>query len=419
MQPLTPEPVRKRGPGPRTQRGRQERRKTRTRLFRNVLAAVVVAGGLAYGAGFIEVPGLPTPRKSPAQSRQAVVVQQTWLIVGTKEADTSGDADWISVASHNRKTKTTLMMYVPRTTFVEIPGYGLETLDKSLGLGGEPLLVNTTANLLGAGFDHFLRISDQGVQALFEKFGGVTVDVGSKLSQVGVDGKSRVIFSEGPQPMNGRRSAEFISYKAEDGEEISRGARHAKLWEAVLKHFKDDSAISFGRLMRSSADLYTTDADPSEVQSFFDRLASADEPVQEILPVKATGVDAGVQLYAPERADIERIVAKYLSASKPPGSGRRGRKIQILNGNGAPGIGEDVSKRLVPKGFRVVLDSNAKSFNYDVTQIVVYSDSTQSLAVAEEIRAALGVGEVLISRNKQSVVDVTIVVGKDYLRTRK
>ncbi|MEO7803868.1 MAG: LCP family protein [Actinomycetota bacterium] len=387
--------------------------------MRNILLATVLAGGLAFGAGFIELPGISGPGKKDVSTNKGEVVQQTWLMVGTVESDTSGDADWLYVASHDRKKKTSFMMYVPRTTFVEIPGFGLETLDKALSLGHEPLLITAAANLLGAGFDHFIKISDQGMQALFDKFGGVTVDVGERLTEVGVDGKSRVIFSEGPQPMNGKRSAEFISFKAKDGEEISRGARHARLWEAVLTHFRSDSEITFGDLMKNSADLYTTDATPADVERFFDQLASATEPVQEILPVKATGVDAGVQLYSPEREDIEKMVARYLSGSKPPGGGRLGRKVQILNGNGEPGIGEDVGKRLVSKGFRVVLDSNAKRFDYDVTQIVVYSDSKRSLAVAEEIRAALGVGEILVSRNKQSVVDVTIVVGKDYLRARK
>ncbi len=77
-----------------------------------------------------------------------------------------------------------------------------------------------------------------------------------------------------------------------------------------------------------------------------------------------------------------------------------------------------MSAQLIAKGFRVILDQNANRFDYATTQIVVYSDEKAALATGNEIKGILGVGEVIISRQSQSVVDVTIVVGKDYLDTR-
>jgi hypothetical protein len=44
----------------------------------------------------------------------------------------------------------------------------------------------------------------------------------------------------------------------------------------------------------------------------------------------------------------------------------------------------------------------------------VYDDSTDQLAVARDIQERLGVGEIERSGTPQSVVDVTIVVGRDF-----
>ncbi len=88
--------------------------------------------------------------------------------------------------------------------------------------------------------------------------------------------------------------------------------------------------------------------------------------------------------------------------------------MEILNGNGAEAVGQDVAERLRGGGYRVVLTGNADSFDYETTLIVVYDDTPEQLAMAEDVRERLGVGEIQRSATPQSVVDATIVVGADF-----
>lgn len=401
-------------PGDRYRKTRQRRSQNRRKTMKlwTIVSIVVVALGLAAGLfeGIrrISAPDQPAPTK-PKQ------MQTTWLLVGTSESDPEGKAHWLAVLSWDDKAKRGVYVYVPRTIYAEIPGHGLETIDRSLSLGDEPLLLSATSNLLGIGFDRYLRMSDQSIRALFDKIGGIDLTLGQRLT-VENQGRVETLFAEGEQHMDGKRVAEYLNFVDPAGDEISRSVRHSEIWSKLFDLFREKKG-GLGKFMSGSIDLFKTDAPPPDLERFFEAFSRAERTAVlfETLPVKPTGVGGGSQLYAIDREKADEMVQNYLPGSRPEGSGRSGRRIEILNGNGTPGIGQEVSAELVPKGFRVILNQNAKHFDYPVTQIVVYSDSKEALATGREIAGILGVGELIVSRQKQSIVDVTIVVGKDYL----
>jgi hypothetical protein len=90
-------------------------------------------------------------------------------------------------------------------------------------------------------------------------------------------------------------------------------------------------------------------------------------------------------------------------------------RVQILNGNGVPGIGDQVANKLVGEGFRVVLSGNAERLDYADTLILVYESTLEAQASGERVRELLGVGEVQVSGQPQGIVDLTIVVGRDFI----
>jgi len=55
---------------------------------------------------------------------------------------------------------------------------------------------------------------------------------------------------------------------------------------------------------------------------------------------------------------------------------------------------------------------NASSFGFRRTRIVVYREA--DVPVAQRIRALLRVGQIEIALTRQTIVDVTIVVGRDF-----
>jgi len=85
----------------------------------------------------------------------------------------------------------------------------------------------------------------------------------------------------------------------------------------------------------------------------------------------------------------------------------------VLNGNGEPETGLAVADLLVPAGFRIADTGNARSFDFTRTRIIVYRET--DLPIAVRIRDLLGLGAIEISRTQQTIVDVTVVVGRDFV----
>jgi LytR cell envelope-related transcriptional attenuator len=84
----------------------------------------------------------------------------------------------------------------------------------------------------------------------------------------------------------------------------------------------------------------------------------------------------------------------------------------VQNGNGTPGVGEEVGRRIIPAGFRVVLSQNAASFNLPTTDVI--ANGEDNLEDAKAARKAIGVGRVGVSQVPSGLGDITIVVGEDF-----
>jgi hypothetical protein len=62
-----------------------------------------------------------------------------------------------------------------------------------------------------------------------------------------------------------------------------------------------------------------------------------------------------------------------------------------------------------------VLSGNADRLDYADTRIVIYESTPEAQESAGRVRDLLGVGEVQVSLQPQGIVDLTIVVGEDFI----
>nr|MDQ3575967.1 LytR C-terminal domain-containing protein [Actinomycetota bacterium] len=140
--------------------------------------------------------------------------------------------------------------------------------------------------------------------------------------------------------------------------------------------------------------------------------ALAGGPVDtRLAPVEAFGSDGdGSELYKVREDELARLVAAVFPVTARPAGAERPR-IQVLNGAGPPGLADAVRSKL-GAGFDVHLTGNAARFDYERSQIVFYDRDQQ--VVADRVRQTLGVGTLVMSRRPLDVVDVTVIVGKDF-----
>jgi hypothetical protein len=398
---------------------RAARQRRRSRVRRRVLAVLLVAAGGAVGVGireFDERAGDDSPRAESAVVPAVADDVTTTLVLGTRAGpDGSPEAVvWMSLLSLNEFGAEGSVVYIPAHTATEVPGRGLLGLGESLSSGGIPLLLVSTEALLGIPVDHYLALSAEEAGRLFDRTGEIAVDVPAEVSVTAGEDQARVLFQPGLQRLAAESLVELLFTTGIGGDEAELGSRHLAFWAGFFEEFTGQPAALIGALRDAAPALRKTDLQPDELARFVGGLAELSPEARTLanLPVEQVSV-GGEQLYQVDEEQVAEFVAATIGGTDELGNAVR---VQVLNGNGVPGIGQEVAQRLMGEGFRVILSGNARDLDTQRTRIVTYDQSAAGLEAAGNARQLLGVGEVQVSSQGQGIVDLTIVVGKDFLK---
>jgi polyisoprenyl-teichoic acid--peptidoglycan teichoic acid transferase len=337
----------------------------------------------------------------------------TTLFVGTDIGGTR--AAWLALLSFDPVQDQGAIVYVPAHTAVEIPGRGLQGMGDAMETGGLPLLLVSAESFFGIKIDNYLEVPRTGLEAMFEQLGPVTVDVPSDVALAEGSDTQRLLLSAGTQELGAFQLADLLYTVGADGDDVELGARHLAFWDAVAETFATNPTAlrtAFRSLETSSSGERSTSGNNADLVASLAALGDADLTLA-ILPVQQVSV-GGAELYATDAEEIAQFVTDTLPGVPVVSDQVR---IQVLNGNGVPGIGQEVAEKLVGRGFRIVLSGNANSFKYNKTKVITYDSSPEGQELAARARDLLGVGEVQVSGQGQGSVDLTIIVGKDFLRT--
>ena len=90
-------------------------------------------------------------------------------------------------------------------------------------------------------------------------------------------------------------------------------------------------------------------------------------------------------------------------------------QVEVLNGCGALGVAEKFTDFLRKEKFDVVQMGNYVSFDIDNSLVI---DRTGNRANAEKVAEVLGIDNknIIMQKNEDSFLDVSVVIGKDYKR---
>jgi hypothetical protein len=377
------------GSGERRYRRRQRRRESRRRTLGIIILAVSVIAALVLA---FTHPWRGSSQAGPRQPPSATRAGALPSSVAFVEQDPEGGAASVTLLVANPTSGGGHIVFLPPETMTEIPAFGLDGIGKALSLGGPSLLQVSLENLLGVPLSPAVVADDAQFTAFVQATGGLDVDVPTRVEQTDAGGNVNVLWDQGPATVMPADMARFLNTRG-DGNDLARLARHQTFWMAWLTKVARDPSIAA--------------ALPPDMARVVRELAGGTVNYQ-ILPVEA--VDAGSggdEVYRVRQSDLDQLMGQLL-----PGISANRIRVQVLNGTGAIGASPRVADRLVPAGGRVVLSGNADSFAYAQTQIVFYDRSQQQ--AAERVRQALGTGRLVLSRQPLGVVDVTVVIGKDF-----
>jgi hypothetical protein len=139
---------------------------------------------------------------------------------------------------------------------------------------------------------------------------------------------------------------------------------------------------------------------------------SDDQVRFETLPVTSLGEDVdGNERFEVDPEATATAVASLVPFPEGAPGGRP--RLRVLDGTGKLDNGVSAAITLAAAGAQIDVVGNARSFGQATTQFVYYDDA--SARVAQDLRDALGVGEVVKSDQTNSATDLTVVLGEDYV----
>lgn len=246
---------------------------------------------------------------------------------------------------------------LPDRVAITIPGQGDGTVGDAGALPGRSA-ATAAANLLGVWIPHHVTLDERTLRNVVDRAGGLEV---------------------GGTTMSGAETAAAL--EGSDG-----------IWATTLEAL-------LRQVTWEAGDLPVSDS-PTRAAEM---LNAARGSRVDVLP----GEEVSGGLLRPDLGAIRTFVTAAWGMPD-----REVLPLIVLNGSGAPGVGEPVAERVIAGGFRVVVSENASSFDHETTMVVVASEEDRALG--ERVRDLLGIGEVQVAGPASGIADVTVVVGKDF-----
>lgn len=162
----------------------------------------------------------------------------TYLFAGSDSRDgwnpedpTEGERSDSTILVHRAPNGQSSMVSLPRDSYVEIPGYGMNKLNAAFAFGGPTLLIDTIERATGLHVDHYVEIGMQGVTDIVDALGGVNLCWDTDVS----DAYSGMQWTAGCHKVGGVDALAFSRMRyADPTGDIGRGLRQRQVLNAVV-----------------------------------------------------------------------------------------------------------------------------------------------------------------------------------------
>lgn len=151
-----------------------------------------------------------------------------------------GRSDIIVLAHITDDRKQVYLVNFPGDMYVDVPGYGEDTISSAYRYGGPQLLARTLQQLVDVPIDHAGVITFTGLQGMADGLRGVDVTVGEASSGPGL-----TTLLKGVNHLDGAAALGFIRERRQPGEtDITRGRRQLTFIQALMVKALAKDALS-------------------------------------------------------------------------------------------------------------------------------------------------------------------------------
>ncbi|MFC4557546.1 LCP family protein [Virgibacillus kekensis] len=162
------------------------------------------------------------------------------LLLGVDERkNDKGRSDTMVLMSLNPKTNSMKMLSIPRDTYVNIPGEGMDKINHAYAFGDVSLTVKTVEQMLDLPIHFYSKVNMEGFKQGVDALGGVTV----KNDQAFTQGGER--FPAGEINLNGEEALKYTRMRKNDPRgDLGRNERQREVIKAAVAEAASFSSIT-------------------------------------------------------------------------------------------------------------------------------------------------------------------------------
>lgn len=332
-----------------------------------------------------------------------------------------GLSDTMLLLRFDPANKKLAVLSIPRDTRVEVEGQSFNKINSANYRGGPALSAQATSELLnGAPVDRYVRINVQGIEKLIDALGGVTVYVPKDMKYQDDSQHLYINLKAGKQRLNGNQALQFLRFRYDENGDIGRIQRQQILMRSLMEQALNPTTVTrvpkMLEVIKSHIDTNLTIQELMALVGFGVQTKRAD--VQMLL-VPGRFSEPGEYSASYWLPDSDRIATMMTQYFKVPAKGLQAEvdpaslRVAIQDSTGSNTAVQSLINSLAEAGYRNVFVARRWSEPLDVTHIVAQQGDGNS---AQTIRQALKVGEVRVESTGNLQSDITIQLGKDWLK---
>jgi LCP family protein required for cell wall assembly len=265
---------------------------------------------------FAEIP--EESRPEPARPARAEAEDPvTFLLVGSDSREVTADgetpgarSDAIMLARIEADREHAQLISIPRDSWVDIPGYGMNKINASYALGGPSLLIRTVEQLTGVRIDHFVAIDFAGLAEVTDALGGVDVFVAETTTN------GDHTFTQGMNHITGEEARWYLGQRyGLPGGDFDRVKRQQQFLEAILNRMIDSQTFGdpgeLDRTLRAVTGSVAVDDELGNAEmlslAYSMRNLREDDVAYLTAPVEGTGREGPASVVHLDEVDSDRM----------------------------------------------------------------------------------------------------------------
>ena len=419
----------------RTKKVKQRRRKRKiiTSSILIIILVAAVAAGAFFGYKFIKNKLLNNSTQTETTSVQAIEVPANLqlnenvniVISGALENLLEPDINFIFYSRFDSKANKLSTLTIPVNTLMDIPGFGLESADKSVEFGGMDLLILTLKKALGMDINKYIIFN---VKDITDKLGGIIINLDQAVSIKNYLDESVIELKQGENKLDGISAVSYLKYFSglQKDVPVSKTSDQKKIFDSLFLKISGATDAELEKNLNSIKNLYETNLTGTEIYQFVSTVSKLKPENNIVYPLDVTSVEleGGNVFYVPDISKLNQFFnIETTETTAAALAFKETVDLQVLNGVGTPGIAgkvgalfKDLKYDDGTSKFNLLQAKDADNYNYSATQIIVNSKEPGYMAIAEEIKNILNTGN--ITQNAEAPTqNIVIIVGSDFGKT--